>query len=77
VLGLDVAGVDLLFDGEHFKVCEANSATGFEGIESCTKADIPKEIFHFVRIRKGIFHPLQERTSGAGSDASENGNGSS
>jgi len=55
VLGLDVAGIDLLFDGDHFKVCEANSSTGFQGMESCCDINIAKEIFHFIRVRQGIF----------------------
>ncbi len=55
IMGLEIAGVDLLFDGNHYKVCEANSSTGFEGIESCCEVNIPKEIFHFIRIRQGIF----------------------
>ncbi|MBN2725230.1 MAG: RimK family alpha-L-glutamate ligase [Deltaproteobacteria bacterium] len=53
--GLDIAGVDLLFDAEgRFKICEINSAPGFKGIESVCDIDIPKEIFHFLRIRLGI-----------------------
>lgn len=55
VLGLDVAGIDLLFDQEHFKICEANSSPGFEGLESAIDLDVPREIFHFIRIRLGIF----------------------
>lgn len=55
LLGLEIAGIDLLFDGDHYKVCEANSSTGFEGMEHCCDVNIPKEIFHFVRIRQGIF----------------------
>lgn len=55
VLGLDVAGIDLLFDQEHFKICEANSSPGFEGLESAVELDVPNEIFHFIRIRLGIF----------------------
>ena len=31
ILELEIAGIDLLFDGEHFK--QANSAPGFKGIE--------------------------------------------
>ncbi|MBW6470390.1 MAG: RimK family alpha-L-glutamate ligase [Methanosarcinaceae archaeon] len=54
VFGLDVAGIDLLFDGDHFKICEANSSPGFEGIESCCDIDIPKEIYNYIRIRLGI-----------------------
>lgn len=56
ILGLEIAGIDLLFDGDHYKICEANSSTGFEGMESCSDVDIPKEIFHFIRVRKGIFN---------------------
>ncbi|WP_372771179.1 RimK family alpha-L-glutamate ligase [Pseudoalteromonas sp.] len=59
VLGLDVAGIDLLFDQEHFKICEANSSPGFEGLENAVDIDVPREIFHFIRIRLGIF----EKTS--------------
>ncbi|PIK16378.1 RimK family alpha-L-glutamate ligase [Halobacteriovorax sp. JY17] len=52
---LDIAGIDLLFDGSHFKVCEANSAPGFETIEKCLDMDVAKEIFHFLRVRLGNF----------------------
>lgn len=55
VLGLEVAGIDLLFDEQHFKVCEANSSPGFEGLEAATNMNIAKDIFHFIRIRLGIF----------------------
>lgn len=55
VLGLDVAGIDLLFDEEHYKICEANSSPGFEGLETTTDMNIAKEILHFIRIRLGIF----------------------
>ncbi len=55
LLNLDIAGIDLLFAGDHYKVCEANSSTGFEGIESCCDINVPKEIYHFIRIRKGLF----------------------
>ncbi len=56
LLNLDIAGIDLLFAGDHYKVCEANSSTGFEGIESCCNINVPKEIYHFIRIRKGLFN---------------------
>lgn len=35
VLGLDIAGVDLLFGKDRLLVCEVNSAPGFEGMERC------------------------------------------
>lgn len=54
VLNLDIAGVDLLFDGESFKICEANSSPGFKGIESCCDVSIPDVIFDFIKIRLGL-----------------------
>lgn len=47
-LDLDVCGVDLLFGPDGFLVCEANSAPGFEGFESCTGVDVAKEIINFA-----------------------------
>ncbi|MGP0586943.1 ATP-grasp domain-containing protein [Paenibacillus timonensis] len=55
LLNLDIAGIDLLFDGEHFKICEANSSPGFEGLESCCQANIAEEIYHFLRVRLNAF----------------------
>lgn len=55
ILGLDIAGVDLLFDGEHFKVCEVNSSPGFEGLETASNLNIAKDIFHYLKIRLGMF----------------------
>ncbi len=55
ILGLDIAGVDLLFDEDHFKICEVNSSPGFQGLSSCCNVNIPAEIFHYIRIRYGMF----------------------
>ena len=55
IFNLDIAGIDLLFDGDHFKVCEANSSPGFQTIELVKDIDVPKEIFHFIRLRLGLF----------------------
>lgn len=54
VLNLDIAGIDLLFDGENFKICEANSAPGFKGIENCCDVSIPDVIFDFIKVRLGL-----------------------
>jgi gamma-F420-2:alpha-L-glutamate ligase len=54
ILGLDIAGIDLLFDGDHFKICEANSAPGFKGIESCCDISIPDEMFDYISLRHGL-----------------------
>jgi len=55
VLGLEIAGVDLLFHGNHFKICEVNSSPGFEGLEKCCQVDIPREIYRYLKIRLGIY----------------------
>ncbi|MCR1899517.1 RimK family alpha-L-glutamate ligase [Irregularibacter muris] len=55
ILNLEVAGIDLLFDGEHFKICEANSSPGFKAMEACYDINIPEEIFSFIRVRLGLF----------------------
>lgn len=44
VLGLDIAGIDILFDGKGYKICEANSAPDFRGLESCCDVSIADEI---------------------------------
>ena len=55
-----MAGIDLLFDNDHFKICEANSSPGFEGLESCCEGvNIPQELFHFLRIRLGKFSEIE------------------
>lgn len=51
VLGLDIAGVDLLFHGDQFKVCEVNSAPGFEGFEKYCDVNIAKEIAQYCFFR--------------------------
>jgi gamma-F420-2:alpha-L-glutamate ligase len=50
-LGLDIAGIDLLFDDEGFKVCEANSAPGFEGFEKYVGVNIAEQIVDYVRFK--------------------------
>ncbi|MDD3797731.1 MAG: RimK family alpha-L-glutamate ligase [Novosphingobium sp.] len=51
LLGLDIAGIDLLFDQDGYKICEANSSPGFEGIESCCDMNIAAEILDFIAFR--------------------------
>ncbi len=48
LLELEIAGVDLLFDEEGFKICEANSAPGFEGMEKVTGCTIAEEIIRYT-----------------------------
>jgi gamma-F420-2:alpha-L-glutamate ligase len=49
VFGLEIAGIDLLHDGKHFKVCEANSSPGFEGIDQFCGTDMSSEIVKHCR----------------------------
>ncbi|HLC68461.1 MAG TPA: RimK family alpha-L-glutamate ligase [Candidatus Bilamarchaeaceae archaeon] len=53
LLNLDIAGVDLLFDGDSYKVCEVNSSPGFRGFEKATGINVPQEIYNYVRVRLG------------------------
>jgi RimK family alpha-L-glutamate ligase len=48
-LGLAIAGIDLLFDGDDYKVCEANSAPGFKGFERYTGINVAKEIVDYAK----------------------------
>ncbi len=56
VLNLDIAGIDLLFDGEHFKICEVNASPGFKGLELANPTlNVPNEIFDYISLRLGGF----------------------
>lgn len=48
VLGLDITGIDILYDEDGYRICEANSAPGFQGLERATGADIPRIILEWV-----------------------------
>jgi gamma-F420-2:alpha-L-glutamate ligase len=54
LLGLDVAGVDLLFSGEAFTVCEVNSSPGFMGFEKYCGQNIAKAVVaHVLKMIEG------------------------
>ena len=53
LVGLDIAGIDILFDGDSYKVCEVNSSLGFEGFEKATGLNVPQEIYHYIQVRLG------------------------
>ncbi len=64
LLGLDIAGVDLLFGGDHFEVCEVNTSPGFKGIETAYPyLNVAAEIFDYVRVRAGqpLPQPVAEK----------------
>lgn len=48
-LGLNIAGIDLLYDDDDFKVCEANSAPGFKGFETATGANVAKAMIDYAK----------------------------
>ena len=48
VMGLQVAGVDLLESKEGPKVIEINSSPGFEGLETASGKDIAREILEYA-----------------------------
>jgi len=47
-LGLEIAGIDLLFDKRGFRVCEANSNPGFNGFDHYCNTDIASEIVNYI-----------------------------
>jgi len=51
VLNLDIAGVDLLFHQDGFRICEANSSPGFRGFEQALGVNIPRKIFEYAKLR--------------------------
>ena len=63
VLQLDVAGVDILFDEQGFRVCEANSAPGFQSLEAACGIDVPEAIFRQALRRTRVPHGLWHRAT--------------
>ena len=53
LLGLDIAGVDLLFSNGGYKICEVNSSPGFEGMDKFTHTNIAEDIVNFVKYKLG------------------------
>jgi len=51
VLGLQIAGVDLLFDKDGYKICEANSSPGFEGMDQYCGQDMAQRIVDFIKLK--------------------------
>lgn len=48
ILDLDITGIDILFDEEGYRVCEANSAPGFQGLERASGLDVPSTILEWI-----------------------------
>ena len=49
ILGLDIGGVDLLYDGDGYKICEVNSSPGFNGMEKYTEIRVAEQIITYVK----------------------------
>jgi gamma-F420-2:alpha-L-glutamate ligase len=50
-LHLDVAGIDILFDHQGYRICEANSSPGFQALEPACGISVPEIVFKAVRSR--------------------------
>jgi len=48
LLGLRIAGVDLLFNGDSYMVSEVNSSPGFEGFERATGINVAEKIYDYI-----------------------------
>lgn len=51
---LDIAGVDLLFDEDGLKICEANSSPGFIGLEKVFGKVVAEQIIDYILVRIGL-----------------------
>ena len=49
LLGLDIGGVDLLYDNGGYKICEVNSSPGFRGMEKYTEIKVAEQIVTYVK----------------------------
>ncbi len=53
LLGLDIGGVDLLYDNSGYKICEVNSSPGFSGMEKYTDNKVAEQIVTYVKNKIG------------------------
>ena len=61
LVDLDIAGIDLLFDCNGYKICEANSSPGFKGLELVVGENIAEQILDYIAVKvSGHISPLQE-----------------
>lgn len=50
-LGLQIAGIDLLFDNDGYKICEANSSPGFKGMDKQCGQNMAQHIVDFIKLK--------------------------
>jgi RimK family alpha-L-glutamate ligase len=48
ILGLEIAGIDLLISGEEYILCEANSSPGFKGFDKYCRSNMAGRIADYV-----------------------------
>lgn len=60
-LELDVAGIDILFDKNGYKICEANSSPGFQGLERACKVNVPEIVYYEMARQFGLALRHSER----------------
>jgi len=48
LLGLEIAGIDLLFSGDSYVLREANSSPGFKAFETSCKVNVAGKIGEYV-----------------------------
>ena len=53
--------LDILFDSDGYRICEANSSPGFQGLEKACGISVPDIIFEAMRDRLGL--PVRKRVS--------------
>jgi gamma-F420-2:alpha-L-glutamate ligase len=51
LVNLDIAGIDLLFGENGYKVCEANSSPGFKGLEQVMGKNIAEQIMDYIAVK--------------------------
>ena len=50
-VGLDFAGVDLLYCGDSYVICEVNGNAGFRTISYASEVNIPRVLFKYIHAR--------------------------
>jgi gamma-F420-2:alpha-L-glutamate ligase len=68
-LNLDIAGIDILFDKDGYRICEANSSPGFQGLERACGIDVPEIVFLAMGRKFGLPVRHSERWEKAIDDA--------
>lgn len=70
-LQLDIAGIDILFDEGSYKICEANSSPGFQGLERACGVSVPETVFLAMGKKFGLPISHSQRWEKAIEDAAK------